>query len=145
MTIVKMQSAHVAAVAQIERACFGEPWSENALSLLLTEDAVGVVCLSDGRVVGYGGMIYSPFDAQITDIAVLPAYRGCGFGRALLQDLIARAKQRGAEEISLEVRASNTPAIALYASHGFLTAGRRKGFYRKPTEDAFVMSLSLLQ
>ncbi|MBQ9784066.1 MAG: ribosomal protein S18-alanine N-acetyltransferase [Clostridia bacterium] len=143
MTVTKMQATHVSAVAEIEKQCFTEPWSEQALGLLLTEDAAGVVCELDGAVVAYGGMIYSPFDAQITNVAVLPQYRRCGCGRAVLEALIAMARARGVEEISLEVRVSNEAAIALYRAEGFLTAGVRKGFYRHPTEDAAVMLLTL--
>ena len=143
MSVVQLEERHLGAVAAIEKQCFSEPWSEQALRLLLTEDADGVCCEIDGRVVAYGGMIYSPFDAQITNIAVLPQHRRCGCGRTVLTELIARARARGVEEISLEVRASNEAAIALYRAQGFSEAGMRKGFYRHPIEDAVVMLLPL--
>ncbi len=145
MNVIKLYAPHLCAVAQLEKQCFGEPWSEQALALLLTDDATGAVCLQEGQVVAYGGMIYSPFDAQITNIAVQPESRRCGCGRAVLRELIAQARARGVEEISLEVRASNEAAIALYNSEGFVAAGRRKGFYRHPTEDAVVMLLPLTE
>lgn len=143
MNVLRLEEKHLGGAAAIEKQCFSEPWSEQALKLLLNEDAVGICCETDGVIVAYGGMIYSPFDAQITNIAVLPQYRRCGCGRAVLAELIAHARERGVEEISLEVRASNEAAIALYRATGFLTAGVRKHFYRHPTEDACVMLLPL--
>lgn len=143
MTVTKIKEEHLAQIAAIERACFTEPWSEQALALLLSDDADGVVAVEEGRVAAYGGMIYSPFDAQVTNIAVLPDFRRRGYGRAVLEEMIRTSRMRGVEEMSLEVRASNGAAICLYEEAGFVIAGRRKGFYRSPCEDALVMLLNL--
>ena len=137
--ILPVGREHLGAVAELERLCFSEPWSEKALELLLTDGAVGLVCLLDGRVAAYGGMLLVPGEGQITNIATHPDFRRRGLGRALLRALRTVAKERGCEQVALEVRASNEAAIRMYAEAGFSTAGRRRGFYRDPREDALVM------
>ncbi len=138
-----IRDEHLSAVAELESSCFSEPWSRAALSLLLTEQASGVVLLQNGAVAAYGGVLWAPDEGQITNIAVSPDFRRRGFGKQILQALILQAKERGAVQLVLEVRASNAAAIALYENSGFLTVGRRKAFYRAPREDALVMILSL--
>ena len=137
--INRLTDSELAAVAELESLCFCEPWSASALKLLTAPDAVGFVCMEDGRAVSYGGMIYTPFEGQITNIAVAPDKRRCGYGRAIVLALIRDAEARDLEQIALEVRASNEPAIALYKAFGFFEAGRRKHFYKSPAEDALVM------
>jgi len=143
MTVARLERAHLSAVAAIEAECFCEPWSEASLELLLSEAATGAVCLFDGEAVGYGGMLWAPDEGQITNIAVTAAQRGRGVGSAVLSDLIAQAREKRCQTLSLEVRESNAAAIALYEKHGFLVAGRRKRFYKNPSEDALVMILTL--
>ena len=87
----------------------------------------------------YGGMMLDPWEGQITNIATHPEYRRRGCGKAVTEALLKDAEARGAEQVSLEVRASNAGAIALYEELGFETAGVRKGFYQNPHEDALVM------
>ena len=137
--VCRLQREHLEAAAELELLCFSQPWSEKALELLLGGDGVGFVSLVDGRVAAYGGMLLTPWDGQITNIATHPDYRRCGCGKAITQALLQAAKESGAEEVSLEVRASNAGAIALYEGLGFETAGVRKGFYQNPREDALVM------
>lgn len=135
---------HLDGVAELERLCFGEPWSIHALELLLTPEATGAVCLLEGRVVAYGGMLFAPGEGQITNVAVHPDFRRRGCAGAVLRALIAEASEReDCEQISLEVRESNGAAIALYRQNGFLTVGRRRRFYRNPVEDALVMIKNL--
>lgn len=144
MRIERLCKEHLGAVAALERECFSEPWSEQALQWLLSDEAIGFVCLQGDCVVAYGGMLWAPGEGQITNIATAVAARRCGCGRAVLHALIEAAKERaGCESIALEVRASNTAAIALYEAEGFSVLGRRKGFYRHPVEDALVMAFSL--
>lgn len=131
---------HLEAVAELERLCFSEPWSENALTFLLGDTALGLVALDEnGRAIAYVGMLIAPDEGQITCVAVHPSARRQGLGRALIDRLILEAAARGLEQISLEVRVSNEAAIALYERAGFYRAGVRRNFYRKPTEDALVM------
>ena len=143
MTVERLTAAHLSQVAELEGVCFADPWSEKALELLLTDGAYGAVCLCDGRVMSYGGVLWAPFEGQITNIATHPDARRCGMGAAVLEHLIEVAKARGCEQLSLEARVSNLPAISLYEHYGFLKMGLRRGFYKHPTEDAFVMCLSL--
>ena len=72
-------------------------------------------------------------------MAVAPSARRRGVGQELLADLIRRLAQKKIYRIVLEVRVSNEPAIRLYEKQGFATMGKRKNFYEKPTEDAYVM------
>ena len=130
---------HLEAVAEIESLCFAEPWSARALELLLGNAAVGAVAICEGRIAAYGGMLIAPDEGQITNIAVHPDFRRCGLGRAILLSLQKEATARGLLQIALEVRASNEAAIALYRSEHYYVAGRRRNFYRNPTEDALVM------
>lgn len=143
MTAQRMERAHLSDVAEIERAVFSEPWSEASLALLLSNEAIGAVCLDGGRAVAYGGMYWGVDEGQITNIAVLPAYRRQGLGASVLAFLIDLAKERGCAQISLEVRASNQAAVSLYRRFGFEVCGERRRFYKNPTEDALVMLLDL--
>ena len=139
----RIDMTHLEAAAGLEALCFSEPWSAEALKLLTTPDAVGYVCFSNGKIAAYGGMLYAPFEGQITNIAVHPKARRQGFGRAVLNALIRDAQECDLEQIALEVRASNEAAIGLYEKAGFFVAGKRKNFYKNPAEDALVMLKSL--
>ena len=144
MRIERMTRAHLDAVAALEQRCFGEPWSRGALELLLSDMACGRVALNEtDEVIAYGGMLFAPGEGQITNIATHPDARRRGAARKVLDALIEAAERRGAEQVSLEVRASNAAALALYEGRGFSVAGRRRNFYRAPTEDALVMLLPL--
>lgn len=143
MKVETLTAEHLAQVAELEQLCFADPWSEKALELLLGDGAYGAVCLQEGRVMAYGGVLWAPFEGQITNIATHPNARRCGMGAAVLEHLIAVAIERGCEQLSLEARVSNTPAISLYERYGFEKMGLRRGFYKHPTEDAYVMCLSL--
>ena len=143
MKVETLTAAHLVQVAELEQLCFADPWSEKALKLLLGDGAYGAVCLQEGRVMAYGGVLWAPFEGQITNIATHPNARRCGMGAAVLEHLIAVAIERGCEQLSLEARVSNTPAISLYERYGFEKMGLRRGFYKHPTEDAYVMCLSL--
>ena len=135
---------HLKGAAEIERLCFSSPWSADSLALL-TRDGIGVgfVCLADGRVVAYGGMICTVDEGQITNVAVHPDYRRRGMGDALVRALIRYAKDERMDTVTLEVRASNQAAISLYRRNGFVEVGRRKAFYTKPTEDAVLMTVKV--
>ncbi len=143
MMVEKLTVTHLSQVAELEAVCFADPWSEKALELLVSDGAYGAVCLQDGSVMAYGGVLWVLDEGQITNIATHPDARRCGMGAAILKHLIAEAKTRGCEQLSLEARVSNIPAIALYERYGFVKMGLRRGFYKHPTEDAYVMCLSL--
>ena len=148
MTTVTVRKEHLASIAALEALCFSEPWSEDALSLLCREGAFGVVVPDggDGCALAYGGMTYvAGLEGSITNIATHPCARRQGLGRAVVSALLEQGRMRALGEIFLEVRASNEAAIALYRSLGFLEVGRRKNFYRLPTEDALLMRVTLDQ
>ena len=138
-TLERLTGAHLCEVASLEVRCFAEPWSEHALELLLGDNAFGFACVACGRVIAYGGMLVAVDEGQVTNIVTAPEARRLGCGLALMQALEEEARARGLCRLSLEVRVSNTPAIALYERAGYTAAGRRRAFYRHPTEDAWVM------
>ena len=107
-----------------------------AAVLLLGRDQAGRLCgwLAGAAVAG---------GAELEFVWVYPPERGRGLGRLLLERWFEWAESQGAMEIFLEVRVSNEGAIALYRSVGFADAGRRRGYYRKPVEDAIVMRVGL--
>ena len=139
MSVLLMNAAHVGDVAAIEAECFALPWSEAALTRLITEDGFAVVAVEEGRAVAYGGMLCVLDEGQITNVATSPAFRRRGLARAVLAEMIRVAGERKLSLLSLEVRASNAAAIALYEAFGFCVAGVRRGFYTHPREDALVM------
>lgn len=139
--IVKMKEEHISSVAQLEKECFSVPWSENALREEINNPVSRFfVCLSDGRVVGYGGIHIMSGECYVDNIAVSMSHRRQNIGAILTRTLIETAQEEKAEFISLEVRKSNTPAISLYEKFGFMPVGVRKNFYDKPTEDAVIMT-----
>jgi [ribosomal protein S18]-alanine N-acetyltransferase len=140
-----MRAQHVKTVAELEKICFSEPWSENSL-LEETEnpDAYFIVDIEDSELVGYAGMHTPCGDCYVDNIAVFPQFRGKGYGEKLTLALIEKAKTLG-EFISLEVRASNIPAIKLYEKLGFLAVGKRKNFYSSPREDAIIYTKSFTE
>ena len=143
MTVERIEPRHLPAVAALERAVFANPWSERALALLTGEDAVGFAAVENGRVCAYGGMLIAVDEGQITNIATAPDCRRRGFAAAVLAALLAAARARGLVRVTLEVRESNAPAIALYRKHGFAAVGRRPHFYTHPAEAALVMCAEL--
>ena len=129
----------LSAVAEIERLSFAEPWSETALSLLLSPENVGVVATDGERVVAYGGMTTVLDEGSVANVATHPDHRGKGLGGMIVSALQEAATKRGLSSVFLEVRVSNAPARHLYEAAGFEIIGTRKGFYRHPTEDGLAM------
>ena len=135
--ITRMNESHVCAVAELEKQNFSEPWSENSVRGELTNDlALWLVALDGDSVVGYVGSQTVLGEADMMNIAVADSHRRRGIARALVEELIARLD---ATMLTLEVRASNAPAIRLYESLGFRQVGLRKNYYRKPKEDALIL------
>ena len=133
-----------AQIAQLEKLCFSEPWSERQL-LETMEDPKGVLYVAvqdyDGQVLGYAGLHNIVGEGYVDNIAVFPQFRAQGIGEALTRALVEYMRCAALEFLTLEVRASNLPAISLYEKLGFRQEGRRKNFYRHPTEDARIMTL----
>ncbi|MDY3251072.1 MAG: ribosomal protein S18-alanine N-acetyltransferase [Candidatus Choladocola sp.] len=140
LEIAEMKQEDIPAVAALEREIFSMPWSENGfLSALSSSDTLYLTVRADNRVIGYCGLLQSFEEADITNVAVSPAYRGRGVGYRMLSELMEAGKTRGIERYTLEVRISNQAALALYEKLGFASVGVRKNFYEKPKEDAVIM------
>ena len=140
MMIRAMNIGDVEALAEIELSCFSDPWSVSAFTYELTNPlSTWLVADQDGAIIGYVGSQAVLDEADVMNIAVIPQYRRQGVAKQLLQRLIQQLQSKGVHKLSLEVRASNAPAIALYTILGFEQVGRRPGYYRKPREDALIM------
>lgn len=141
--IVPMNADHLDEVAELERICFSTPWSRNMLAEEL-DNALSafLVALDDsGKVAGYAGLQVVLDEGYIANIAVRPDCRRQGVAGQLLQVFLDFAKGNHLAFLTLEVRASNYDAIALYGSRGFRSMGRRKNYYEHPKEDALIMTL----
>ena len=139
--LVPMRRRHLRSVLRIESQVYPRPWS---LSLFLSELALRtsrsyLVARVDGVVVGYAGLMFTGDDGHVTTIAVDPAWHRCKIGSRLLVELAKQALDRGARNLTLEVRVSNTGAQKMYEQFGFANAGIRKNYYVETNEDALVM------
>lgn len=141
--IERFAPRHVAGAAQLERECFAAPWSEAALREELDNpNALFLAAVDNDETVGYLGCHLILDEGYIANVAVSPKRRREGIGGMLVGALIEQAKCEGAAFLTLEVRVSNQPAIALYHTYGFRPVGTRRGFYDTPKEDALLMTLS---
>lgn len=140
--IVPMTGDHLDEVAELERICFTTPWSRNMLVEELQNDcAAFLVALDDeDHVAGYAGLLVVLDEGYITNVAVRPEYRRRGVAGKLLRVFLDFAKAHQLAFLTLEVRASNAPAMALYEGLGFRNVGRRKNYYEHPREDAVIMT-----
>lgn len=140
MMFTEMKAEHVPQVAQLEKLCFADPWSEMSIASELRNIwSYWVVALDGDEVVGYIGSQSSCDETDIMNIAVHPDCRRRGIAESLIDNLIKELKNRGSHALMLEVRVSNDPAIALYEKLGFQQVGRRKNYYRNPKEDALIL------
>lgn len=140
MTIVRMKECYVSSVAALETICFSDPWSENSVSSELKNKlALWLVAEENGTVAGYIGSQTCGEESDVMNVAVHPDFRRRGIAEALVNALVAELKAIGSHCLTLEVRASNVPAIALYEKMGFSEIGRRKNYYRNPREDALIL------
>ena len=143
--IRRLAREDIPSVAEIERLCFDEPWSERSLELLLDEKNAGFVALIDGTVVAYGGIITVLDEGQITNIATHPDYRRLGLARQIMNAIDTFSAERDLVFLSLEVREQNFAARSLYGSCGWHEAGIRKNFYSKPRDNAVIMTKEFLK
>ena len=135
-----MNASHVAQIAELEKICFSDPWSERSIaSELENKLAFWLVALEGDMVVGYIGSQTVMDETDMMNVAVHPDYRRRGVAEALVNGLVAYLQKTGSRCLTLEVRASNAPAIALYGKLGFTEQGRRKNYYRNPKEDALIL------
>ena len=139
--LTPMTEEHISQIAALERACFSHPWSEDALRDELWNDSAVVIVAEgeDGTVLGYAGLQTVLDEGYINNVAVDPRFRRQGVAGQLIEAFLRFGAARLAF-LTLEVRASNAPAIALYEKYGFAQAGRRRDYYDDPTEDALLMT-----
>ena len=138
--ILPMTYDHVSQVAQLEKLCFSSPWSENSVASELNNPlAFWLVAMEGDTLAGYVGSQSVMGEADMMNVAVHPDFRRRGIARHLVEALVAGLKERDCHSLTLEVRASNAPAIALYEALGFLEVGRRRNYYRAPKEDALIL------
>ena len=135
-----MTADHVSQVAALEAICFQDPWSEKSVASELTNPlSLWLVALDSDRVAGYVGSQSVLGESDMMNVAVHPDYRRQGIAEKLCLALVDALKEKGNHCLTLEVRASNDPAKALYEKLGFTQVGLRKNYYRNPKEDACIL------
>ena len=140
--------SELGALAKLHAQCFPvDPWTvRDFMELLAIRGASGHLAASpEAGIMAFILDLIGPEDAEILTIGVAPDARRRGLGRALIADLVKRARQRGARRLLLEVASDNEAAIALYSSTGFILLGERPGYYKSPSgrSDALIFGLSL--
>ena len=141
LEIRRMMPGEAEEVHRLEEACFSDPWSAHSLmDMLSSPHALYLVAVLDGRVVGYCGTQMVLDEGEILRVAVDEEYRDRKIGSALFEKILSDTP--GIISWNLDVRESNAPAIGLYTKYGFQPVGKRRGYYRHPTEDAVLMTLS---
>jgi ribosomal-protein-alanine N-acetyltransferase len=136
----RMNALDIDGVLAVEQQSFTTPWSrEGFVNEMNHELSYYLVLVEAGNIIGYAGMWLIVDEAHVTNIAILPEYRGRKLGNKLMTALLEHAKARGATRMTLEVRASNEVAQGLYNKFGFTSQGRRRNYYTDNKEDALIM------
>ena len=140
--IIDTTETQLEQIEKIEQQCFSCPWTLDQLRSQLSDDRHVFLAAVDagGTVLGYVGMMFVLDEGYISNVAVAPDFRRQGMADALISALMTRAEELNLAFVTLEVRAGNEPAKALYAKHGFVPVGRRKNYYDLPKEDAILMT-----
>ena len=126
----------------IESSTHSAPWSRKSFENELEHKyGVFLIALIEGKVIGYGGTWVLVDEAHVTNVVVAPEFRGQGIGRKLMNEMLVKAREKGAVCATLELRKSNEVALKLYESMGFIQATVRKAYYPDNQEDAIVMML----
>jgi ribosomal-protein-alanine N-acetyltransferase len=140
LRFVPFNESHLPHVLRIDQACQSKPWSEQALRLELTRpEGVFLVALADGEVAGFSGAWMVLDEAHVVTVAVDPPLQRNRIGERMIAALLEACHKKGATCATLEVRASNEPAIALYKKFKFRDVARRRAYYTDNKEDAVVM------
>ncbi len=132
-------------VSDIERRSYDFPWSHGVFRDCLLAGYHCVVLEIGDRPAGYGILSIAAGEAHILNLCVDPGFRSVGYGGQLLDEVLARAREADVQQVFLEVRPTNTNALALYRKRGFHRIARRPAYYqaRDGREDAEVLSLRL--
>jgi ribosomal-protein-alanine N-acetyltransferase len=140
IVIQKMDEEDLEEVVRLEKICFPDPWNKEAFrEELRLKLAIPLVVKLGEKVVGYTCLWHLDAQLEVANFAVSPDHRKKGIGERIMKRILWEAKERGCKSIILSVRESNLPAIKLYTKFGFVEVGRRKKYYRLPTEDALTM------
>lgn len=144
MIIREMTEKDIDGVLTVENESFSTPWTKRLFyDEVANPHTIYYVCCENDEIVAYGGMWHVADEGQITNIAVRRAARQRGIGSKILKSLISWAREREIAVIGLEVREKNENALSLYKKNGFEAVGRRRNYYKNPTEDAILMDLRL--
>lgn len=143
VTVRKATSDDVTLIAALEGECFSDASGEGAINSLFGMGATFVLAFDGDTLCGFAYAADCVGDAELLRICVCADRRGCGIGRRLLSALHAELLEAGMGSVFLEVRESNAAAISLYSSEGYVMTGRRKRFYKNPTEDALLFTKEL--
>lgn len=145
LTFRTMEEKDIDQIVKIENESFTTPWSRESFENELTKNqfALYIVLEDEEEVFGYCGVWLIVDEAHITNIALLPKYRGMKLGEALLRKVMDVAREKGAKTMTLEVRVTNDIAQSLYRKLGFQNGGIRKNYYTDNQEDALVMWVNL--
>ena len=143
VTFEQMRRRHLPSVLRIEHRAHPKPWSLGVLTSELSQGGSRyyVVVRAEGKVAGYGGLMFVADEGHVTNIAIAPALRRQRLGTLLLAHLAHEAASRGCAAMTLEVRMGNVAAQALYKNFGFVAAGVRRNYYPETGEDALIMWL----
>ncbi|WP_295577472.1 ribosomal protein S18-alanine N-acetyltransferase [Stenotrophomonas maltophilia] len=141
-----LREADLNAVMEIELRGYPFPWTRGIFVDCLRAGYPGLAMERDGQLIGYGVLSIAADEAHVLNVCIDPSTQSRGLGRQLLRALVQLARDRGAQRVFLEVRPSNTPALALYHSEGFNEIGRRPRYYPAAhgREDALVMAIELV-
>lgn len=141
--IVAMTHDHITSIMEIDKQVYPEPWSKKLWTAELdrgTEARHYVVALENpAEILGYAGMLKTADEAHVVTVVTSPEHQGRGLGTSLMLELAQRAVRWGCTGLTLEVRASNRPAQALYRRFGMAPVGVRKNYYSPDNEDALIM------
>ncbi|MGX1433866.1 [ribosomal protein S18]-alanine N-acetyltransferase [Cytobacillus horneckiae] len=145
ITFRLMKEQDIDDVLKVEHESFSVPWSREAFYNEITKNqfAAYIVIEENGQVIGYSGTWVVTDEAHVTNVAILPQYRGRKLGEAMMKKLMEIASELGAKTMTLEVRVTNEVARKLYRKLGFQDGGIRKNYYTDNQEDALIMWVNL--
>lgn len=145
ITFRLMKEQDIDDVLKVEHESFSVPWSREAFYNEITKNqfAAYIVIEEHGQVIGYSGTWVVTDEAHVTNVAILPQYRGRKLGEAMMKKLMEIASELGAKTMTLEVRVTNEVARKLYRKLGFQDGGIRKNYYTDNQEDALIMWVNL--
>jgi ribosomal-protein-alanine N-acetyltransferase len=144
ISIRQVAEKDIPEIAELEKKVSDSSWTEGMLRSSVSLGALIWAVQQNGEIIGYSVLDTRVFgEAEIHNIVVSPEHRGKGLSKLLMDRMILAAKESGAEKIFLEVREGNAVAIGLYKRYGFTENGRRRAYYKNPTEDARLMELLL--